>query len=159
EEGRIACEEQRVEFLFPLNGGGAELDLRSFYQMSDLEEKATRMRALWKSGRDKYVSFYSTLNEVRAEIVDKELPNWCFDNLRIGFSVIHGMHKVLKDTDAAIVKASMAASKIADDLSKREERETKAQKMLEKRRAKEEDSRRRELERQEREMRQAEHKK
>jgi hypothetical protein len=79
----------------------------------DLDERAARLRALWKSGRDKYSSFYTVLGEVRPEIGDDALPNWCFDNLRIGIDVITETAKVLRGVDAKIAKADLAAAKEA----------------------------------------------
>lgn len=97
-------------------------------------QQAERMRALWKSARDKYLSFFAVLEEVRHEIGNDALPAWCVDNLRIGMSVIVQTRKLLTDTDAEIAKRNLAASAAA---AKEQAR-----------RAKEEAAHRRELEKQ-----------
>jgi hypothetical protein len=81
--------------------------------MSD-EQRAERLRALWKSGRDKYVSFFAVLDEVRREVGDEALPNWCIDNLRIGLAVIASTKKILIKADADIVKRNFAAAAVAE---------------------------------------------
>lgn len=78
--------------------------------MTDLTSQAERLRVLWKSGRDKYVSFFAVLNEVRKEIGDEALPNWCFDNLRIGITTITKAKGLLIETDREIVKGDLAAA-------------------------------------------------
>lgn len=80
---------------------------------ADLDEKAWRLRALWKSGRDKYASFFTVLNEVRQEVGDENLAHWTFDNLQIAISVILDTRRLLTATDAEIVKADLAAAKKA----------------------------------------------
>jgi hypothetical protein len=75
-----------------------------------LQSQANRLRALWKSGRDKYSSFYVVLDEVQREVGDKALADWCLDNLRISLSVIVKTRKVLRETDAEIVKRDLAGA-------------------------------------------------
>jgi hypothetical protein len=75
--------------------------------MANLDEQANRLKALWKSGRDKYASFFAVLNEVHAEIGDDELFHWCFDNLHIGMSVILKTRKVLAETDEKAVRTNL----------------------------------------------------
>jgi len=74
---------------------------------NDLDEQAQRLKALWKSGRDKYQSFFAVLDEVRKQVGDDDLANWCFDHLRIGMSVIVQTTKVLTETDEGAMKASL----------------------------------------------------
>lgn len=127
-------------------------------------QQAERLRALWKSGRDKYASFFSVLNEVRQEIGDEALPTWCFDELRIGISVIAEARRLLTAMDAEIVKADLAAAKRAE----REQREAEAEarraarekaeqqretEALARQKAREETTRQRELEKAEHEKR------
>lgn len=116
----------------------------------ELKHQSERLRALWKSGRDKYASFFSVLNEVRAEIGDEALGNWCFDELRIGLSVIMDIRRLLTATDADIVKADLAAARKAEKDQK--DRESAAR-----RKAKDIEDQQREAERQAREIRKAEH--
>lgn len=74
-------------------------------------QAADRLRALWKSGRDKYRSFFTTLEEVRHEIGDEALPDWCFHNLHISFSVIESASKLIQSIDADKIRKTLAAAK------------------------------------------------
>jgi len=80
----------------------------------DIQQQAERLQALWKSGRDKYLSFFTVLEEVRQEIGSDALPRWCAENLRIGLSVIIKHRKLLQDVDAEIVRRNTAAAVAAD---------------------------------------------
>jgi hypothetical protein len=42
-----------------------------------------RLKGLWKSGRQKYDSFFATLEEVKREISPGTLSKWCRDNLHM----------------------------------------------------------------------------
>jgi regulator of replication initiation timing/molybdopterin converting factor small subunit len=75
-----------------------------------MPEQAERLRALWKSGRDKYVSFFAVLSEVKREVGDDKLSDWCFYELRIPLPVIVRAHGLLTEADAARVKADLAAA-------------------------------------------------
>jgi hypothetical protein len=75
-----------------------------------LHSQASRLRALWKSGRDKYSSFFAVLEEVRREIGNDALSDWCFDNLHISMSAIVKARKVLRETDAEIVERNLAGT-------------------------------------------------
>jgi hypothetical protein len=77
----------------------------------ELREQVQRLRALWKSGRDKYRSFFAVLNEVRMEIGDDALKDWCFDRLRIAFSAINVTANILGDVDGKIARASLKAAR------------------------------------------------
>lgn len=114
------------------------------------KQQAERLRALWKSGRDKYASFFSVLNEVRQQIGDDALPTWCFDELRIGVSVIVEARRLLTAMDAEIVKADLAVAKKAE----RDQREAEA---IARRQAREEAERQRAAAQRQRELEQVEH--
>lgn len=86
-------------------------------------DQTQRLRALWKSARDKYRSFFTVLNEVRVEIGDAALPDWCLTELQIGLSVITKVATTLNDTDEALVRAEFAEAK-------RLEREKRAAELL-----------------------------
>ncbi len=79
----------------------------------DLDQQADRLKALWKSGRDKYSSFFAVLEEVRQVIGDAALASWCYNELRIGLSVITTTKDILRKADAARVKSELAAAKAA----------------------------------------------
>lgn len=89
----------------------------------NLDEHANRLRVLWKTGRDKYASFFAVLEEVRAEIGNDALSNWCFHNLSISLSTIVKISEVLVKTDQDIVKRNTAAALAAEKTKNREERE------------------------------------
>jgi hypothetical protein len=42
-----------------------------------------RLKGLWKSARQKYDSFFATLEEVQREISPGSLSKWCLDNLHM----------------------------------------------------------------------------
>jgi hypothetical protein len=73
-----------------------------------------RLRALWKSGRDKYRSFFAVLNDVRQEVGDDALADWCRLELAIGISVISNIANVLTSTEAATVKFALSEAKRAE---------------------------------------------
>lgn len=96
-------------------------------------QAAERLKALWKSGHDKYKSFFAVLAEVRNEIGDEALPNWCYYNLGIGMSAIAAASKILFGIDAEKAKKELAAAKKAETEEKRKVREEAArQRELEK---------------------------
>jgi hypothetical protein len=106
-------------------------------------QQVERLRALWKSGREKYQSFFVVLNEVRQEVGDDALPSWCYHNLRIGISVITEMSKTLQTVDREVVKTDLAA---ANKL----EKEKHAAEAMAKRKAREDAAYAREIEKAER---------
>jgi hypothetical protein len=77
------------------------------------DQQAQRLRALFKSGEDKLLSFYTVLGEVRQEIGYKELPNWCLRKLGIGFSVIEKISGVLAKTQEERVKIELRTAREA----------------------------------------------
>jgi hypothetical protein len=89
----------------------------------DLDDQANRLKALWKSGRDKYASFFTILEEVRQEIGNDALPGWCFHTLKLSLSVVTETRKVLTKTDADIVKRNSAAAVAAEKAEIRMARE------------------------------------
>ena len=66
-----------------------------------------RLRALWKSGRDKYTSFFAVLDEVRKEVGDDKFDAWCMRELMIGPSVITKVTGILHESDAKRIKADL----------------------------------------------------
>lgn len=52
------------------------------------DQQATRLRALWKSGRDKFRSLYVVLAEVQKEVGHRQLSKWCAQNLGMGLPAI-----------------------------------------------------------------------
>ena len=89
-------------------------------------QQIERLLALWKSGRDKYRSFFAVLEEVRQEIGNDALPAWCRMNLQIGLSVITKARCLLTETDADIVKQNLAATLAAERAQKQRDREQAA---------------------------------
>jgi hypothetical protein len=94
----------------------------------DLKDQAHRLRVLWKSGRDKYSSFYAVLGEVRKEIGDdRAFASWCVTDLRISVDTIANARNLLRKIDANKVKADLAAAKLAEREQKRAEQQQKRQ--------------------------------
>jgi hypothetical protein len=85
--------------------------------MDNLED-VQRLKALWKSGRDKYQSFFVVLREVQKQVGQDALNDWCVDHLQIGLSVILTMQKVLLRADAAKAQKDFgyAASRLDSEL-------------------------------------------
>ena len=71
------------------------------------DEQINRLRALWKSGRDKYYSFFTVLNDVNQEIGDKAMETWCNSKLSIGLGVIENASGALREEDQDRVKADL----------------------------------------------------
>jgi hypothetical protein len=79
-----------------------------------MDDRAERMRVLWKSGRDKYRSFFAVLDEVRGEIGSAKLPAWCVSELHIGLSVIMKATALLTQLDQERIKTDNAAALAAE---------------------------------------------
>jgi hypothetical protein len=86
-----------------------------------MEEQIARLTALWKSGRDKFRSFYTVLEEVRVEIGDDALALWCVKNLRVSLGIITDTRKVLNEADARMVRDQLATANRAERERKRKE--------------------------------------
>ena len=87
------------------------------------EQTPERLKALWKSGRDKYRSFFTVLNEVRREIGDAALADWCRKELQIGMSIIVSTTDVLNKADAAMTRKEFTAAAKAERDKAKHERE------------------------------------
>jgi hypothetical protein len=83
------------------------------------EQQTERLRALFKSGRDKYQSFFAVLEEVRQEIGDDALPKFCVEELGIGLSVITQATGILHSVDAKIARSELA---VANEIAKEQRR-------------------------------------
>src|SRR5262249_14494296 len=88
-----------------------------------LADLAERMKALWRSGQDKYNSFFYCLNEVRGHVGDDALMEWCFENLKISITKINLARDLLRKIDAEKVKEDLRASNEAAKQKRREDRE------------------------------------
>jgi hypothetical protein len=74
----------------------------------DEEEQIARLRALWKSGRDKFLSFFAVLAEVQAVVGDRDFDIWCISKLEIGAEAVSRLTGTLKKNDADVVRARLA---------------------------------------------------
>ena len=99
----------------------------------DTKQEAERLRALWKSGRDKYASFFHVFSDVRKEVGDANLADWCYRELRISLDIVLMAGKTLTKIDGERVKAEFAAAnkvenekRAAAALAKRKAREDEA---------------------------------
>jgi hypothetical protein len=97
----------------------------------DKQQQAQRLKVFWKSGRDKYRSFFYELAEVKKVIGARALPNWCRQYLRMDLKIIMMMSGLLTDVDAKNVKAEFADAIAA----RKEEDEVQRQKRLDEFRA------------------------
>ena len=90
-------------------------------------QQIQRMRHLWKDARAKYVSFFACLSEVRREIGDDALEEWCRKELLIGLIAINKAAGLLQDIDAARTKTEL--SNVAQAAKGKRELEAHAKKM------------------------------
>lgn len=84
-----------------------------------------RMRHIWKDARGKYASFFACLEEVRQEVGNEALSDWCIDNLRVSLDNIVKFKIFLRDDDAARVKRELAEAIKASKEQKRRNKEEK----------------------------------
>jgi hypothetical protein len=89
-------------------------------------QEPERLLALWKSGRDKYRSFFAVLVDVKREIGIDALPAWCRDNLRISLSIIENAIDLLAEIDAKTAKEHLAGAKAAEKAQAQAAREKEA---------------------------------
>jgi len=94
-----------------------------FFNMEN--QNSARLKALWKSGRDKYRSFYTVLDAVRQEIGDAKLAEYCLHELQIGLSVVTNTANVLVRVDAEAVKTELAIANRIEKIKAKNRRETK----------------------------------
>ena len=90
--------------------GGTDRKRPTYY---DEQQQINTLRALWKSGRDKYVSFFAVLDEVRQENGDDAMDEWCRSKLGISLGYIIKASSVLNNADKAIKQSFAAAIKKA----------------------------------------------
>jgi hypothetical protein len=76
----------------------------------DRKVHAQRLRVLWKSGRDKYQSFFYELAEVQKQVGKRSLPKWCRENLGMHLHIVMAMAGMLTKADKAGVKAEFAGA-------------------------------------------------
>lgn len=94
--------------------------------MSDnLSDAAHQLNTLWKSGRDKYVSFFTILGQVRNEVGSDALNQWCIINLRLHIDTIVRILGLLRETDAQREKLAL---KDALDAKRKTDAEVRARK-------------------------------
>lgn len=82
--------------------------------------KIERLRVLWGKGRHMYSSFFAEVSEVRKEVGDDHLADWCFDELQISLSIIYNVSDILKKADADRVKMELAPAHNVEQARKRE---------------------------------------
>jgi hypothetical protein len=103
-----------------------------------------RMRVHWKKGMENFQSFFTLLGEARSEVGNDALPNWCLEEVGIGFSRVTQIAKVLRADDEARVRQDLAQAREAQRGQQAEQRRERA-------RAREEEQARRRRQREERE--------
>jgi hypothetical protein len=97
-----------------IHGASAQ---REHHPPAELPEQIHRLRALWKSGRDKFRSFFTVLSDVRQQIGNEDLELWCARDLRIGLSIITKATGILSDVDAAKFKEELAKVNVMPSMS------------------------------------------
>jgi hypothetical protein len=99
--------------------------------MKDLSQEANRLVVLWKSGRDKFASFFQILNEIQQEIGAAALDQWCIDNLRLHISMIERISGILRDVDAERERRSLATVRAMQRKAKLQQQAAAAAQRLE----------------------------
>jgi hypothetical protein len=88
------------------------------------QEKADRVRVLWKKARNFYSSFFAELGDVRAELGnDEEFIAWCDSELRVSIGVISEVAGVLQTADRRLARAELFRAKAIERLQKKRERD------------------------------------
>jgi hypothetical protein len=96
-------------------------------------QQIERMRHLWKDARSKYLSFFTCLEQVRQEIGDEALEEWCRRELLIGLTIINKVTGVLRDVDEEKTKRDLkAATQAAAGKARREKEEAARKREIEK---------------------------
>lgn len=71
------------------------------------QEQIIRLCALWKSGRNKYQSFFAVLHEMNQTIGDEAMQMWCISKLSIGLDIMEKASGALHQVDRGHVKANL----------------------------------------------------
>lgn len=72
------------------------------------EHTTTRLKALWKSGRDKYRSLFVVLEDTQKEVGHRALSQWCLNNLGMSLKSILLAKGFLTPAEQERVKATFA---------------------------------------------------
>jgi hypothetical protein len=83
---------------------------------NDEEQTIIALKALWKSGRDKYQSFFTQLDQVQSIIGKAAIPEWCRTKLGIGHDKILKATKVLHETDEKIFREKLTSAQKLEKL-------------------------------------------
>jgi hypothetical protein len=73
-----------------------------------MDDRAEKLRVLWKKARNMYASFFTELDAVRHEIGDDKLADWCFEELHMSLSIISSTASLLRKVDADRVRTDLA---------------------------------------------------
>jgi hypothetical protein len=73
-----------------------------------MDDRAEKLRVLWKKARNMYASFFTELDAVRHEIGDDKLADWCFEELHMSLSIISSTASLLRKVDADRVRSDLA---------------------------------------------------
>jgi hypothetical protein len=74
----------------------------------DEEQTINSMKALWKSGRDKFRSFLTQFGEVDRELGPAAMDDWCIHKLGIGLDAITKVTGIFEHLDERNAKAILA---------------------------------------------------
>jgi hypothetical protein len=94
-----------------------------------LGDEANRLKALWKSGRDKYASFFVVLGEVQKEVGKDKLGAWCYHHFRMPLHVVMKMSAFLAEADRNSVGREFAGA-IASEKQQKAEKQSQEQRAM-----------------------------
>jgi hypothetical protein len=111
-----------------------------------LQEEARRMQVLFNKGQNMVAAFYAELENLRPQITDELLGDWCFWNLGFSLNGLNRVAKIFDDANADRVRASLKKARLLEQEQTAEERARVAAEKAAQRAAEDEARRQREAE-------------
>lgn len=111
-----------------------------------LQEEARRMQVLFNKGQNMVAAFYAELENLRPQITDELLGDWCFWNLGFSLNGLNRIAKIFDDANADRVRASLKKARLLEQEQAAEERARVAAEKAAQRAAEDEARRQREAE-------------
>lgn len=87
-----------------------------------MEDRANRINVLWDKGRNMYAALFRELDDVRRDVGDEKLGDWCFHEARISLCFILDAAKLLEKLDAKRERDALARAKAFEQERRRAER-------------------------------------
>lgn len=85
------------------------------------------MRVHWRKGLENFQSFFHLLAEARDEVGNSALPNWCFDEIGVGFSRITQVARCLREDDQLRIRQDLAQARQAERSQRQAQRRAREQ--------------------------------